>query len=107
MYKKQSIRKKYLHDYLKYRRTPPGNKATIKLEGDIGNCHCWTTGDGISATAITDMEYPDKAAHILLNNITLDFREYFAADPSVHENAVADLDGKLPYPNLEDFMKKW
>jgi hypothetical protein len=51
-------------------------------------CHCWTTADGISATVITDNEYPEKAAYILLNNLILDFREYFAADPSVYENAV-------------------
>jgi synaptobrevin family protein YKT6 len=65
-------------------RTQPGSKCTITLEQDIGNCHCWTTADGISATAITDMEYPERAAFILLNNLLLDFREYFAADPSVY-----------------------
>jgi len=73
----------------------------------MGQCHCWTTADGISATVITDNEYPEKAAYILLNNLILDFREYFAADPSVYENAVTDLNGKLPYPNLEGFFKKW
>jgi hypothetical protein len=30
----------------------------------------------------------------------LDYREYFANDPSVYEEAVADLNGKLPYPNI-------
>ena len=88
-------------------RIPPGNKSTCLLEQNIGNCHCWTTGDGISATAITDLEYPEKAAYMLLNNLILDFREYFAADPSVYENAVSDLKGKLPYPNIEEFLKKW
>ena len=73
----------------------------------MGVCHCWTTADGISATAITDNEYPEKAAYILLNNLILDFREYFAADPSVYENAVTDLNGKLPYPNLAPMFKKW
>ena len=73
----------------------------------MGQCHCWTTADGISATVITDNEYPEKAAHILLNNLILDFREYFAADPSVYENAVSDLNGKLPYPNLPEMFKKW
>ena len=73
----------------------------------MGNCHCWTTADGISATAITDNDYPERAAFILLNNLILDFREYFAADPSVYENAVTDLAGKLPYKNIEAFLKKW
>lgn len=44
---------------------------------------------------------------MLLNEILLDFREYFAADPSVYEGAVSDLNGKLPYSNLDNFMKKW
>lgn len=73
----------------------------------MGKCHCWTTSDGISATVITDNDYPEKAAFILLNNVILDFREYFAGDPSVYENAVTDLNGKLPYPNLEGFLKTW
>ena len=73
----------------------------------MGKCHCWTTSDGISATAITDNEYPEKAAYILLNNIILDFREYFAADPGMYENAVKDMVGILPYPNLAEFLKKW
>ena len=73
----------------------------------MGKCHCWTTADGISATAMTDNDYPEQAAYILLNNLILDFREYFSADPSVYENAVTDLAGKLPYPNIEEFLKKW
>lgn len=48
-------------------RTPPGNKSSISLEGDIGVCYCWTTKDGISATAICDAEYPERAAFIMLN----------------------------------------
>ena len=53
------------------------------------------------------MEYPERAAYMLLNNLILDFRDYFAADPTVYENAVADLVGKLPYPNLATLLKKW
>lgn len=44
---------------------------------------------------------------MLLNNLILDFREYFASDPSVYEDAVNDLNGKLPYPNIDEFLKKW
>lgn len=44
---------------------------------------------------------------MLLNNLILDFREYFASDPSVYEDAVTDLSGKLPYPNIDEFIKKW
>ena len=73
----------------------------------MGMCHCWCTHDGLSATAITDNEYPERAAYILLNNLLLDFRDYFSADPSVYENAVRDLNKDLPYPNISDFLKKW
>lgn len=72
----------------------------------MGTCYCWTTADGISATAITDTEYPEKAGFMLLNNLILDFREYFASDPSVYENAVTDMKN-FPYPNIEEFLKKW
>ena len=77
------------------------------MENDAAKCHCWTTADGISATCITDNEYPEKAAYLLLNNLILDFREFFASDPSVYENAVTDLNGKLPYDHIEEFLVKW
>ena len=50
------------------------------------------------------MEYPERAAYLLLNNVILDFRDYFAADPSMYENAVKYLNGQLPYPNLPEFL---
>ena len=88
-------------------RIEPGNKSTTNLENNAGKCHVWTTADGISATAITDNEYPERAAYLLLNNLILDFREYFAADPAVYENAVTDMHTKIQYPNIKDFLKKW
>lgn len=42
-----------------------------------------------------------------MNNLLLDFREYFSSDPSMYENACSDMVGKLPYPNIEDFLRKW
>jgi len=86
-------------------RIPPGNKASVTLENNLGVCYCHTTKDNISATAITDAEYPEKAAFILLNNLLMDFRETFSGDPSVYENASAD--SNLKYGNLEIFLKKW
>jgi synaptobrevin family protein YKT6 len=65
-------------------RIPPGNKASVTLENNIGICYCHTTKDNISATAITDGEYPEKAAFILLNNLLMDFRETFAMNPSAY-----------------------
>ena len=51
-----------------------------------------------------DLEYLERAAYMLLNNLILDFRNYFAADTTVYENAFADLVGKLPYPNLATLL---
>jgi len=86
-------------------RIPPGNKASVSLENNIGVCYCWTTIDGLSATCITDNEYPEKAAFILLSNVVRDFRETVGADPSVYENVTSDV--SLRYENLEVFLKKW
>lgn len=86
-------------------RIPPGNKASVTLENNIGLCYCYTTKDNISATCITDAEYPEKAAFILLNNIIMDFRETFASNPEVYENATSDI--ALKYDSLEVFLKKW
>ena len=86
-------------------RIPPGNKASVNLENNVGVCYCYTTKDGLSATAITDNEYPEKAAFILLNNLLMDFRETFAANPKLYEEPAADVN--LKYENLEIFLKKW
>jgi synaptobrevin family protein YKT6 len=86
-------------------RIPPGNKASVTLENNIGLCYCYTTKDNISATCITDAEYPEKAAFILLNNIIMDFRETFSSNPEVYENATSDI--SLKYDSLEVFLKKW
>ena len=88
-------------------RIPPGNKSGVSLENDSGKCYCYTSLDGISATAITDNEYPEQAAFIMLNTLILDFRDHFARDPSVYENAVSDLAGKLPYDQIDVLIKKW
>ena len=71
-------------------RTAPGTRVSTVLEKDVGKCACWTTSDGLSVTAITDMEYNDKAPFILINNMLLEFRETFAADPSVYEGVMVD-----------------
>ena len=79
----------------------------MTLENNVGKCYCYTSLDGISATAITDNEYPEQPAFIMLNTLILDFRDHFASDPSVYENAVTDLAGKLPYDQINVFIKKW
>jgi len=56
-------------------RIPPGNRASVTLENNVGVCYCWTTSDNICATAMTDQESPEKAAFIMLNKIVMDFRD--------------------------------
>jgi len=58
-------------------RTPPQNKQTIVLEEGIGVCYSWTAGDGLSATAVCDKDYPERAAFIMLNKLMMEFREEF------------------------------
>jgi synaptobrevin family protein YKT6 len=86
-------------------RIPPGNKAKVTLENNLGECYCHTTKDNISATVITDTEYMEKAAFILLNNVLMDFRETFSANPSIYEDVTQDTE--LKYANLDIFLKKW
>ena len=85
-------------------RIPPGNKAQVALENNIGNCYCWTTKDGLSATAITDNEYPERAAFILLNQLIMDFRENF---PDLGAFDAVKTDTQIKYENMEIFLKKW
>lgn len=85
-------------------RIPPGNKASVTLENNIGQCYCYTTKDLLSATVITDSDYPEKAAFTLLNNILMDFRECFP-DSAVYESTTSDI--TLKYDSLEMFLKKW
>ena len=86
-------------------RIPPGNKAGVTLENNIGICYCYTTKDNLSATVITDSDYPERAAFILINNLLMDFRETFSNNPSVYEYATEE--NSLKYENMELFLKKW
>ena len=86
-------------------RIKPGNKARVSLEDNKGYCYCWTTTDGLSATAITDTEYQEKPAFCMLNQLLMDFREYFSKNPAVYMNV--STDSNLKYENLEVFLKKW
>ena len=84
----------------------PGNKARVKIDESIGGvCYCLTTIDYIAATCITDMDYPEKAADILLNKLIMDFRDHFSDDPEIYENVTHDI--SLRYENIENFLKEW
>ena len=85
-------------------RTPPGNKQTIVLEDGVGVCYSWTTQDGLSATAVCDKEYPERAAFIMLNKLMMEFREEFGQNQQV-ETSNKDL--ALKWPQLELYLKEW
>ena len=73
-------------------RIPPGNRSVVALENNAAKCYCYCTNDGISATAITDNDYPEQSAYIMLNSLVMEFRDNYASDPSVYEDAMMDID---------------
>ena len=85
--------------------TEAGVKQSVTLEGDIGVCHCWTTSDGVSVTAITDVEYPESSAFYMLGQIILDFMSTFENDTEMYLEAEEDT--ALKYEKLEEFLKVW
>jgi len=70
-------------------KIPPGNRASVALEEGKFICYAWTTQDGISATAFTDAEYPEKAAMTLLTKLIMDFREKYK-NSGILESATTD-----------------
>ena len=84
-------------------RIPPGNKASVALENNVGVCYCWSSSDGIVATAICDNDYPEKAAFILLNKMIMEFREVFTQE----QLDATSADTKVVFPQIETFMKEW
>lgn len=77
-------------------------QASISLEQGIGICHCWTSHDGISATVMTDAEYPEKAAYTLLNKLIMEFRDQYGS--GLHK---ITADTPLKFDSLEQYVKDW
>jgi len=86
-------------------RIPPGSKASITLEQEIGKCHCWVTLDGIAATAMTSMDYDERAAYTLLNKLIMEFRDQFQASGVLNLELTADH--PLMFPQMEVYMREW
>lgn len=83
-------------------RTAPGTKASITLEKDIGVCYCWTANDKLAATVITDKEYPEKAAFIMLGKIMQEWRNLYAQEFETYTKDV-----KMKFAPLEQYLKDW
>ena len=86
-------------------RIPLGNKASITLENDVGVCHCWVTQDGIAATAMTDNEYPERAAYTLLNKLIMEFRDQFQSAGVLDQDPIEKK--PLKFPQMEIFLRDW
>ena len=86
-------------------RIPLGNKASITLENDVGVCHCWVTQDGIAATAMTDNEYPERAAYTLLNKLIMEFRDAFEKQGILKSEPIPNK--PLKFPAMELFLRDW
>ena len=85
--------------------TELGKKQSVVLENKIGNCHCWTTSDGLSVTVITDMEYPEESAFNMIGQIIIDFMNTFEDDTDMYMDVESDTN--LKYDKLEEFIKNW
>ena len=68
----------------------------------MGQCFCYTTTDGFACTAITDMEYPEKAAMLLLTKMILEFKENVKIDL----NSI-DKDQAIKFDKMEQMLKTW
>ena len=90
-------------------RIPPNNRSVINLEQNAAKCYCYCTTDGISAVAITDNDYPENSAYIMLNSLVIEFRDHYASDASVYEDAVMDIDEKIKpeFDQIDQYIKKW
>ena len=86
-------------------RIPLGNKASITLENDVGKCHCWVTQDGIAATAITDNEYPERAAYTLLNKLIMEFRDTFQPQGLLDRDLTEDH--PVEFERIETYLREW
>ena len=63
------------------------------------------TKDGIAATALTDNEYPERAAYTLLNNLILEFRDQFQSSGILDRDITQDT--PLKFPQMEVFLRDW
>ncbi len=85
-------------------RMKPGQRACIRLEGGKTLCYAICTPGQVCVTAITDLEYPERAAFAALYDLAMDFIRTYKSDPKVL-GASADL--RLEYKGLQERLVKW
>eukprot|EP00826_Nyctotherus_ovalis_P022792 TRINITY_DN175_c0_g1_i5.p2 TRINITY_DN175_c0_g1~~TRINITY_DN175_c0_g1_i5.p2 ORF type:complete len:203 (-),score=70.98 TRINITY_DN175_c0_g1_i5:80-688(-) len=85
-------------------RMKPGQRGCIDLEEGKAKCYALCTPDKLCVTAVTDTEYPERAAFGVLYELSLDFIKTFKGNPAVI-SPKDDL--KLEYKKIEEFLAKW
>lgn len=73
-------------------------------------CHCLTTMDDLSGVAITNTAYGALFAKKLLNQILLDFRDFFSFNPSMYidmREDNPDYDTSLEPGSLDETFELW
>ena len=85
-------------------KIPPGNRASVALENELGMCYAWTTTEGLTATAICDNEYPEKAAMTLITKLLIAFKEKVNVGKLL-EDATKDV--QTPFPEMEKMLAEW
>ena len=87
-----------------YRKMAPGRKGYFALEDNKAICYAVCAPSGISVTAITDKEYPERSAYNALYELVMDFEKEFGDKPVV-TGATKDI--ALPYKTIGTLLKKW
>lgn len=85
-------------------KIPPGNRASVALEDNMGMCYAWTTNEGLTATACCDTEYPEKAAMTLITKLLLAFKEKVDVHKLL-ETTTKDV--QTPFPEMEKMLAEW
>lgn len=79
----------------------------------IGNglqVHCLTTADDLTAVVLVNAEYNKNFGKKFLSNVILEFRDFFASDPSIYQGLMEDQpdwDQGLYPDSLEMIWDKW
>ena len=82
----------------------PGKRSSIDLEGNKFKCYAICTPDKLCVTAITDPEYPERAAFGVLYELFMDFVNTYKSNPAVMN---ATVDNELKYKKIEELLARW
>ena len=82
----------------------PGQRGCIDVEDGKIKCYSICTPDKLCVTAVTDPEYPERAAFGVLYELAMDFVKTFKGNPAV-VNPKGDL--KLEYKRIDELLTKW